>query len=327
MDVFDATETPRARRGDIELLNLAETLDYMDAVRRRTVEVLERIDLRAARKLYEMVLQHEHQHNETMLQCIQLADARMYSLAPAAPSTPPPPGPEMVRVEGGPFLMGDAGPDFAYDNERERHEVDVAAFEIDRLPVTNGAYTEFVEDGGYARGELWAGRGLGVAPRRGCRAAAVLDRGRARAPLRPARPARPVAAGDARVVVRGRRFRALGGQAPAYRGRVGEGRGVGTRRHRAAAFPWGDEPATHGLVRPSGQPGVAFGGQVFAPRWSGPARARPVVATGRPRPPRGCRLPRACRAGRPRDPDRPAHAARSDVQVEPRALTRAPARG
>ena len=34
---------------------------------------------------------------------------------------------------------------FAYDNERPRHSVELDAFEIDRTPVTNGAYIEFME--------------------------------------------------------------------------------------------------------------------------------------------------------------------------------------
>ena len=161
MDVYDAAETPRARRGELPLLGLADALDYMDAVRGRALRVLERADLADRRaQLWEMTLQHEHQHNETMLQCVQLADAPLYSLSPA-PFVPAPPleGPAMARVEAGPFVMGAGADGFAYDNERPRHEVDVAAFEIDRLPVSNAGYLEFVEDGGYRRPELWTDAG------------------------------------------------------------------------------------------------------------------------------------------------------------------------
>jgi iron(II)-dependent oxidoreductase len=52
--------------------------------------------------------------------------------------------------------MGEAGAGFAYDNVRPRHELDLAAFEVDRLPVTNGDFLRFVEDGGYSRPELWS---------------------------------------------------------------------------------------------------------------------------------------------------------------------------
>nr|MDQ3935579.1 SUMF1/EgtB/PvdO family nonheme iron enzyme [Actinomycetota bacterium] len=64
-----------------------------------------------------------------------------------------------VRVEAGPFLAGAGPAGFAYDNERPRHEVDLPAFEIDRLPVTNGDWLEFAADGGYRRRSLWSPAG------------------------------------------------------------------------------------------------------------------------------------------------------------------------
>src|SRR3954470_23116983 len=160
MDVYDAAETPRAHRGDLPLLGLADALDYMDAVRGRAMAVLEASDLRRGTTLWDLVLQHEHQHNETMLQCIQLADAPLYSLSPAPfVPAPPPDGPPMARVDAGAFPMGAGSGGFTYDNERPRHEVDLPAFEIDRLPVTNADFLEFADDGGYRRRELWTDEG------------------------------------------------------------------------------------------------------------------------------------------------------------------------
>jgi iron(II)-dependent oxidoreductase len=162
IDVYDASETPRAQRGSLPYLRVAEALDYMDAVRERALEVLESADLSGGAPLWELVLQHEHQHNETMLQCIQLAEARLYSLPPAnTRSAEVNPGPEMVTVAEGPFLMGDGGDGFVWDNERPQNEVHLPAFEIDRLPVTNGAYMRFVEDGGYADRANWSDHGRG----------------------------------------------------------------------------------------------------------------------------------------------------------------------
>ena len=158
MEVYDAAETPRATRGNLPLLPLAAALDYLETVRERALDVLEGADLHNGAAVWEMVLQHEHQHNETMLQCIQLAERRLYSLAPAEPAGPAARGGE-VFIEAGPFLMGDDGTGFAYDNERPRHEVEVPAFAIDRLPVTNGDYLAFAEDGGYERRELWTEQG------------------------------------------------------------------------------------------------------------------------------------------------------------------------
>jgi iron(II)-dependent oxidoreductase len=62
----------------------------------------------------------------------------------------------MTLIEGGPFIMGTDDRRVAYDNERFPHEIDLPSFWIDTAPVTNGAYLEFVESGGYERPELWA---------------------------------------------------------------------------------------------------------------------------------------------------------------------------
>ena len=64
-------------------------------------------------------------------------------------------GPEMVRVEAGSYEIGAAPEGFAYDNERPRHEVELDAFEIDRTPVTNGAFAEFVADTGAEPPMYW----------------------------------------------------------------------------------------------------------------------------------------------------------------------------
>ena len=61
----------------------------------------------------------------------------------------------MAAVPAGPFVIGHSSEGFAYDNERPQHELELRAFFINRAPVTNSRYLAFVEDGGYARRELW----------------------------------------------------------------------------------------------------------------------------------------------------------------------------
>jgi iron(II)-dependent oxidoreductase len=152
--VYDADETPRAKRGELRYLRRREALDYMDAVRERTLAHLAKVSPFIA----EMLVQHEHQHNETMLQALQLAEPGVFS-----PTRPQPArraaAAGSIAVEAGRHPIGDAGQGFAYDNERPRHDVELAAFRIDRAPVTNGRFLEFVEDGGYRRPELWSERG------------------------------------------------------------------------------------------------------------------------------------------------------------------------
>jgi iron(II)-dependent oxidoreductase len=167
-DVYDATLTLRSGRGDLPYLEHAEALDYMDAVRENALEVLEGSDLSedagrltAHGFVWDMLVQHEHQHNETMLQTLMLAAPGVFSPA-ARPLPAPPPGqrgPEMVRVDGGSCLLGCDPLGFAYDNEQPCHELDVPTFELDRLPVINHDYMAFVEDGGYRRREWWSDEG------------------------------------------------------------------------------------------------------------------------------------------------------------------------
>jgi iron(II)-dependent oxidoreductase len=166
MDVYDADETPRAGRGGLAYLHRGDALRYMADVRERALAVLGRTDLSdgadpldAAGFVWEMVLRHEHQHNETMLQTLALAAPGVY--VPQRRELPAGDAPACaaVTVTGGPFALGAHGCGFSYDNERPGHEVDLPAFAIDRTPVTNGAYTEFIDDGGYRRPELWTQEG------------------------------------------------------------------------------------------------------------------------------------------------------------------------
>ena len=55
--------------------------------------------------------------------------------------------------------IGHAGRGFAYDNEGPRHQALVSAFSLASRPVTNGEYTEFIEDSGYRRPEFWLSLG------------------------------------------------------------------------------------------------------------------------------------------------------------------------
>jgi ergothioneine biosynthesis protein EgtB len=65
----------------------------------------------------------------------------------------------MITIPGGPFEMGGRGYPFAYDNEQPPHTVELESFRIDRYPVTNGDYAEFIAAGGYATRSLWSDAG------------------------------------------------------------------------------------------------------------------------------------------------------------------------
>jgi gamma-glutamyl hercynylcysteine S-oxide synthase len=154
--LYDAIENPRKTRNELPILRGDDLRGYMAEVRARTMDVLDGVELEdtddemlAGGFIYEMLIAHEHQHNETMLQLLQMIDGyEPVELDGTVAGEPVAEGREMVTVPAGLHEVG-AGPDgFAYDNERPRHAVELKAFEIDRAPVTNGAFAEFVADTG-----------------------------------------------------------------------------------------------------------------------------------------------------------------------------------
>jgi iron(II)-dependent oxidoreductase len=162
-DVYDAFETPRAGRGALPMLGPAEANEYLADVRSRTLSVIEQRGIGDG-VLTEMVLRHEQQHNETMLQTVQLAHLNGYELS-ACPGSPPPhpadapSGLELVEVPAGPCTIGSGTERFSFDNERPRHHTDVRGYLIGRTPITNATYLTFVEGGGYERREWWSDEG------------------------------------------------------------------------------------------------------------------------------------------------------------------------
>jgi iron(II)-dependent oxidoreductase len=108
-----------------------------------------------------MVAQHEAQHGETILQTLQLKEGDPYVPEGRVISAAPTPVGDvaMVSFAGGAVDIGTDDRRAAYDNERPRHQVEVTPFDIDVNPVTNGAYLEFIADGGYKRKEWWSPAG------------------------------------------------------------------------------------------------------------------------------------------------------------------------
>jgi iron(II)-dependent oxidoreductase len=164
-DVYDAFSHPRRSRSTLPVLGPAEARAYDADVRARVLDLLARTELDPDRRLlrdgfvYGMVVQHEHQHDETMLAALGLLpEGRYRPLAPA-----PPPGREPavaeVLVPAGPFTMGTDREPWAYDNERPAHAVDLPAFFVDTTAVTNGAYAGFVAAGGYDDPRWWHAEG------------------------------------------------------------------------------------------------------------------------------------------------------------------------
>jgi iron(II)-dependent oxidoreductase len=163
MNAYNPFDNPRPLRGRMKLMDRPQTLAYLDRVRSRVLGLLEEVDLADSDPLlrngfvYDLIVQHEHQHDETILQTLQLMPGGyLPALPPGRPAHPV--EDSMMKVRPGRYPIGSDAPE-PYDNEHPRHEVELGAFRIDRFPVSNGAYQRFMEDGGYSRSELWSKNG------------------------------------------------------------------------------------------------------------------------------------------------------------------------
>src|SRR5919112_920328 len=110
--LYNPFEHPRSERGSLALPGLQHCRAVMEQIRRRVLERLAAADFEGSLPLlrdgyvYRMVLQHEYQHNETILQTLQLKQGSPY--VPAVRLDAPAsararrvsPG-EMVRFPGG----------------------------------------------------------------------------------------------------------------------------------------------------------------------------------------------------------------------------------
>jgi len=161
-DVYDAFAHERSERGELPILPPSAAREYVADVRGRVLALLPSVDLDRADPplengfLFGMIVQHELQHIETMTQTLQLG-----SLPGPEPSGPPPATRSGdVLVEAGRVSLGaDEDAVWAYDNERPRHEATLPAFRIDRAPVSNAGWLEFMAGGGYRDQALWSDEG------------------------------------------------------------------------------------------------------------------------------------------------------------------------
>ncbi|HEX8633199.1 MAG TPA: SUMF1/EgtB/PvdO family nonheme iron enzyme [Pyrinomonadaceae bacterium] len=180
--IFDPIATPR--ENSIHLPTRREMELYLARVRSATLRYLEdaRFDESASPPqspllrdgyVFQLVLEHERQHQETLAYLLHMLDPakKRRATAPdasalqvgahASPPLPPVSRGDMVRVEAGEFLSGAPWRMFVYDNELPPHTVALDAFKIDRLLTTNEEYAHFIAEGGYERREWWDEEGWG----------------------------------------------------------------------------------------------------------------------------------------------------------------------
>lgn len=167
---FSPTDNPKPNR--VNLPPRKEILDYLLTSRERVLSFLARADfatdhpLLQEANIFNMLVQHEEQHNETILLILRLLAAERYDTGRQRPcrsglreDQPTGEKQEMVLMPAGPFLMGSNHRGATLDNERPQHVVQVDDYLIDRCPVTNREFLRFVAAGGYASPQWWSTEG------------------------------------------------------------------------------------------------------------------------------------------------------------------------
>ena len=258
--IYDAMRHPRRTRAALPLPSREESLAYLARVRAGTRENLEASGdgpLQRDGFVYWMLAQHEAQHQETILQTIQIAELpyEPYLRDAAEPRqlVVPPHGlaQAMAFVPGGDFLIGSDDRRLGYDNERPAHVVRLQRFRIDTVPVSCGSFLEFVCDAGYRRAELWTEEGWQWLRDSGARHPANWQRagdgfvernfGRV-TPLDPTRPVIHVSWFEADAYARWAGKRLPSEQEWEVAAAIDLERGVARR------YPWGDAPPTGELA-------------------------------------------------------------------------------
>jgi len=164
-ELYDSIAIAHETRWDLPLYPLGEMLDYMQRVHDTLLDRLP-AGMADARDsyLYQFTTFHEDMHDEAFLWARQTLAYPTPEFAPDGPRERYVPERGALagdaRVAGGTFPLG-SPPEapFLFDNEKWAHEATVAPFRMARAPVTNRAFAEFVEDGGYRRRTLWSEEG------------------------------------------------------------------------------------------------------------------------------------------------------------------------
>jgi len=167
---------PRQKRGLLTRPSLQRVLDYRRHVDLALNELMRRNDSDPdVRRLIELGINHEQQHQELMLTDI-LALFAANPLRPAyreeAPreSGAPPLALHWLEFRGGLADVGHDGFAFCFDNETPRHRRLIYPFQLAHRLVANAEWLEFIADGGYETATLWLSDGWDRVTREGWRA-------------------------------------------------------------------------------------------------------------------------------------------------------------
>jgi ergothioneine biosynthesis protein EgtB len=156
--LYDSSTVPHDTRWSLPLLDPPAVDDYAGCVADAIAARLRGEYGAALAYFAELCLYHELMHIEAWWMAWQ-------NLGYPPPYDPDVPGDfpfrsERLRLNADMVVLGSsAEQDFIFDNEKWAHPVSVAAFDIDVGPVSEAAFSEFVEVGGYRDNRWWSEAG------------------------------------------------------------------------------------------------------------------------------------------------------------------------
>ena len=165
---------PKPDRGKFPRPKVSETLKYRSLIEDMFLKFLDYIEknnssIRNLAYDIELANQHEMQHQELLVYDLQhyfqrfedpkdnyepKITKRTKSMVDGADIEQ-----DMVRISGGIYELGFSGDDFCYDNEIPEHKTYLNPYQIDRYPVTNREFIDFIDSGGYQDYRFWLSDG------------------------------------------------------------------------------------------------------------------------------------------------------------------------
>jgi gamma-glutamyl hercynylcysteine S-oxide synthase len=147
--------------------------NYLATVREAVLDYLSTAPIETEERLWWWSIQHESQHNETIIFLWHFYRHR-HDLVPTSLtwnsplnweaslseriSHTQPSITKMVKIPAGEFVMG-SNEIYAQDNERPAHKIKLKSYWLDRHPVTCQQYGEFMQAGGYQNSSYWSAAG------------------------------------------------------------------------------------------------------------------------------------------------------------------------
>ncbi|HEX6717004.1 MAG TPA: ergothioneine biosynthesis protein EgtB [Pyrinomonadaceae bacterium] len=148
----------RPKRGTKSRPTVRETVAYRNHIDEQMLAYLQSAD-QSVLPVVRLGLEHEMQHQELLVYDIKHLLCDQFEPQINVPPEPRTKVEGMAEIEGGLFELGYKGDGFAFDNEKPAHQVFLQDFAIDKAPVSNGDFLEFINDGGYQNFRWWFSEG------------------------------------------------------------------------------------------------------------------------------------------------------------------------